>query len=173
MLFRSIDFNKHYYDVIPEGRKQMLKFRLLFPLTSLAFIILSAVRDNDLNLLIYQAVLLGIMAVVAWFSVEPLILAIHKRRLKNPKDPAHSLIDIMGETTVDFENGIITSIDKNEELKVHFESITAVYEGKSAYYLYFTKVKAFVLPYRLFESSDEMTEFYKLLHGTFPMADKK
>ncbi len=165
-----VDFNEHYYRKIPDGKRQMLKFRLMFPVTSLVFLLLAIVRDSDITLFITQAVLLGIFAFVWWFSIQPVMLAIYKRRLKNPKDPANSLIDKTGETTFDFENGFIHSVDEKEELKVRFDSITAVYEGKNAYYLYYTKAKAFVLPYRLFESSEKMVEFYQLLHGTFPMA---
>ena len=168
-----IDFNEHYYLKIPEGKKQILKFRLAFPLTALVFLALTAVRDQDLTLFITQAVLFCIFALVWWLGIQPVMLGIYKRRLKNPKDPAHSLVEIEGETTFDFENGLIISIDEKEELKVRFDSVTAVYEGKNAYYFYYTKAKAFVLPYRLFESSDKMVEFYNLVHGTFHVADKK
>ena len=168
-----IDFNEHYYLKIPEGKRQLQKYRLAFPLTALVFLLLTAVRDRDITLIITQAVLFFIFALVWWFGIQPVMLGIYKRRLKNPKDPANSLVDKTGETTFDFENGLITSVDEKEELKVRFDSVTAVYEGKNAYYFYYTKAKAFVLPYRLFESSEKMVEFYQLLHSTFPMADKK
>ena len=168
-----IDFNRFYEDKIPEGKKYMLKMKMMFPVISLFSFLLSAIRSQDISFLIVQAVLLGIMSLVAWFSVQPILLAVYKRRLKNPKDPAHAQISTISETAFDFENRIITSVDEKEDLKVKFDSVTAVYEGKSAYYFFYTKAKAFVLPYRLFESSEKMVEFYNLLHGTFPMADKK
>ena len=168
-----IDFNEHYYDKVPDGRKQLLKMRLIFPVSFLVFLLLSAIIYRDIFTVGVQGIFLGIVTVAAWFAVKPWILTIYKRRLKNPKDPVHSLVEIEGETAFDFENRIITSVDEKEDLKVKFDSVITVYEGKSAYYLYYTKTKAFVLPYRLFESSEKMVEFYNLLHGTFPMADKK
>lgn len=163
-----LDFNEHFLLKTSEGKKAMLLYRLICPATFFIFTVFHFMTNKDITVLILLLIMFSIVSVIMWFNCHRLILAIFRHQLKKKQSIERSLFSSNGTLIFDFDNRIIIDSSEKEELRVRFEGIEVFYETERAYYLYFGKAKAFILPYSAFRSADEFYAFQRILRGTFP-----
>lgn len=167
-----IDFNTHYLLKTPEGKKSFRSIKYIAPIIFIPALIFFYINDGDITGLVIRFVIYAAVGVAMWFMAERLVVASVSRNIRRKLKKNPDLFKDEGESTFDFENGIIISRGKAEEVKVRFENVTIMYEDQRAFYLYYSVAKAIVIPYSAFETAEEFSQFRELLRNTFPTENK-
>ena len=163
-----LDFNEHFLLRTRDGRKVLLMYRLITPITFAIFILVRFFIDNDPIEMVSLVVMCIIAAVIMWFNAHKLLLAVVRHRLKNKNSLENSLFSHEGELIFDFENRLIIDRNPKEEVRVRFENIDVFYESPTSFYLFYAKSKAIILPFTAFANAQDVYAFQRILRDTFP-----
>ncbi len=167
-----IDFNTHYLLKTPAGKKSIRPLRYTAPIVFIPALIFFYINDGNITGLVIRFVFYTAIAVVMGVMADRLVVASANRNIRRKVKKNPDLFKDEGESTFDFENGIIISRGRLEEVKVRFESVTKMYEDQRAFYLYYSVGKAIVIPYSAFETAEEFAQFRELLRNAFPTENK-
>ncbi len=166
-----LDFNEFYLLNTNAGKKSLRSHRIIVPVTLIIIFAVMFINDISIVSLVVYPVAAVVFCIVWQKTCHKPILSAYKSRLKKQSAAESGLYSPDGEIIFDFDNRMIIDIGAREETRVKFSDITACFDGKSGFYLYYSSSKAIILPYSSFFSPEECFSFQAVLHSTFPSGE--
>jgi hypothetical protein len=156
-----IKFNEYHLLHSASGKKAIRRYQLIFPFISILLLGLLWLVDVDPEILLIEAILLGIISMFTVFSAKKtLIRSIVKTVTKLKKEgklPYHS------ETIVTFEDDGIRERSAHTENKTSYHIVEKIVQSDRAIYVYISAVQAIIIPKSCFETTDQINELLQYL----------
>ena len=152
------EFNKYHLTDSPDVKKSWLIGKLYLPTIFLIMLIFYVVRGDDWYSLSFTLIIFSIVSLIWIFSLKPLLLLflkIHIRFMKkNDKLPYSNY------ATIEFYDDYFVEITENTKTEVKYDALFKVRVNEpKAIYLYQNAVLAYIIPFAVFDSDDERSEF--------------
>ncbi len=162
-----IDFNINFIDTSPAMKRSLLIQRFLFPLLLLASpATLSNLFDVPFKLIMP---IFGVMALlwaafyVKWFKFR--IARRSEKLIASGKVPG-----VVGPHELFIDQGVLS--DKTSADITHYEHIEKVVESRTHLFIYVSQVMAYIVPKKVFATSEEIEAFKNIL-ATFEQGTDK
>ena len=152
------EFNKYHSTDSPDFKKSRLIGKIYVPAIFLVMFIYYVIRGDDLYSLSFALIIFSIVSLIWCFSLKPLsllFLKIHIRFMKkNGKLPYSNY------ATIEFYDDYFVEITENTKTEVKYDALFKVRVNEpKAIYIYQNAVLAYIIPFAVFDSDDERSEF--------------
>ena len=148
-----INFNNYLIFNTVEGRKSILRGRLLGPLISLLVMLVLIIAKTDKGLIITEFCFLSVFSIAVFFIYPKTIKkSLRKRILAMKKD---GRLAYEPESTLEFRDGEIFEIRHDGERHIPYSEIVNIGEDEDYIYLRKGAQEAILLPRRCLDGRDE------------------
>ncbi|MBR3994316.1 MAG: YcxB family protein [Clostridia bacterium] len=157
------EFNFYHLFNSERGKKSILRSRLLVPAIFLIYLLYYTARGEDFSALLFSSVIYLILSLIWFFTVKPLEKLILKLRitslLKKEKRPYAS------RCTMEFYDEHFVEVTEDSKSESKYDALykVAINEGK-AIYLYRNSIVANLIPFGVFKTEAERSEFLDFIN---------
>ena len=156
-----IRFNEHHALTFKTGKRGLLIYRFAMPYVSICFIFVIWAISRDWELVITNAVGLGILSLICILFAKNFYLSSVRRNIKLLKKNGKLPYD--SNNHISFDETSFTDADENISSTYKYAAIETVYVTPTDIYLYLNSTSAIIMPYSIFSSVDEINNFIAFL----------
>lgn len=158
-----LEFNKHHLLNAPASKKMLLISRLIVPILFALLALLSLLSNDDSIVVIVKLIIYTLASIVWFFNIKHINMRLLKFNMKLLKKDGKLYYgkDVLFQFNEDFF--IETSTDAETKLK--YTSIERIEEGKNALYIYIGAIQAYMIPFSVFETTEQKNEFLDFINN--------
>lgn len=152
------EFNKYHSVDSPDVKKSGLIGKLYVPAIFLLVFVYFIIRGDDWYSLSFALIIFSIISLIWFFSLKPLSLLFLKMHIKFMKKSGK--LPYSNYATLEFYDDCFVEITENTKTEVKYYAVFKVRVNEpKAIYIYQNAVLAYIIPFAIFSSDDEIRKF--------------
>ena len=152
-----LDFQYHHMNQTKLDKKTAWIFRLTGPVVVAIVLLLFWIAGADKVLLLLEAVVLTIFAIIWLIRWKQLMMRSLRKKLQ--KQAKTNQRPYCSQSTYQFEEDVFIVSDGETEIKSAYSTILQAFVTETALYLYVSPTNAFILPLHHFTGTAQRSEF--------------
>lgn len=160
-----IRFNVAHFFNSPMSKKNKFTMQYITPLLMLLLAPLAALflhRSTGVPpVFVYAA--FGIAILLYMIRFKNFINSTIKKNIQKMEKSGKLPFD--KNSTLTFSQDQITDVSEKGETKIYYTALERIDQDDNAFYIYHSTIQAFIVPFRVFASLDEQSQFYSFIQS--------